>query len=170
MVDTLTYSGFVNTSSGPVVTAFREVLNANNQSTPATVLSKWDWRATTATRVPGHTTVEDSLRHYRIRTTQLTHFDFNDDVANSRTIDGVTQSWDFASEYMQTDAPTGIATNGVEQETYRAADSVDACIDHTIDAAGGLVVSDRSGTNCKVVAGPVPAPALARASEVRRVV
>jgi hypothetical protein len=170
MFNNLTFSGVVNTSNGPITSVFRETLNASSQNTAATVLSKWAWRSTTTARGAGHTTVDDSLRHYRIRTTQLTHFDFNDDAGRSRTVDGNTTSWTFASEYMQTDAPTGIATNGVEQETYRAADSTGSCVDHTIDAANGLVVSDRNGNNCKAVAGSVPTPALPRDSEARRVV
>jgi hypothetical protein len=59
---------------------------------------------------------------------------------------------------MQTDGPTGLVANGVEQETYRAADSSGRCVDHTIDAAGGFVLIDRNGLNCRSPAGHLPAP------------
>jgi hypothetical protein len=134
------WSGTVTGSHGTTATTVRDSTSASVDETPAAQRSSWDW--TTSTTTGRGTVTSDST--YGLATTALTSFSFTD--ANSTSgPDGERAQF---SETMAT-AALGLADNGVECESFSAADAAGHVYRRTLVAAAGVVVDDQPTADCQ---------------------
>jgi hypothetical protein len=144
----LSFAGVLHLPGGPVVTRVQETMGEQDQQTQATVRSTWTWDAVTTTEQKGVRTVTDSQSTYSALVSDLTHFTFTDANRTTVTSGKAAPAWTAFAERMSTSAPTGIAYNGVERESYGYGDSSGVCYDHVLDADGGEITVNRYGSNC----------------------
>ena len=147
----LVFSGWVTTSTGTLTDTVTERSTATDTQDAvagATTDTSWTWTAesvvTRAAALPGGaSTTTDILTTATssIVSSALTHFSFTDNGRTTTSVDGVPASWSEFDHSMDTSDATGLAVNGVEDDTYRYGDSLGACYSRTVLAAGGQATS-----------------------------
>ena len=95
---------------------------------------------------------------YSIVSSGLTHFSFTDNAHTTVTDLAGHQAWSEYDDSMDTSGPTGLATNGVEDNTYRDGDSAGTCYDRTLTAAGTGLYQSADGPFCPGAAPAASVP------------
>ena len=139
---TLTFVGQTINGHRTVVTTVRESMGESAKQGVVADAATWTWDYSTQAQAGGHTTTVQHDASYGITTDLLTTYDLTDDATATTTVDGTRAAWTASTDRMSTADATGIAYNGVEQETFGYADNTGTCYHHLLASQAGEITVD----------------------------